>query len=80
MESSNAVAYADPRGAGAVRVRVFWKPLAEEVTYWEQRSVPSRDFTIPDARKHGLKDLVEKALADAVREMSPGLRAVSTVA
>jgi hypothetical protein len=79
-DSSNAVAYADPRKAGVISVNVFLKPFTEDLNYWEQRRVPFRAFTIVDTRKHGLEAYVEEEVATAVREMAPALRPVGGVA
>ncbi len=78
-EAPNAVAYADPRKTGAISIQVFLKPLADTLTFWEGRRVASRTFAIADSRKHGLESQVEKAIADAVRDLAPTLRSVSNV-
>lgn len=76
-ETPNAAVYADPRMDRFISYLVFLKPVEEELDFWEQRRVPSRAFRIPDTRVNDLEQFVDREIAKAVRDLSPGLRAVS---
>lgn len=76
-ETMNAVVYADPRQNRYIVFAVFLKPFEPELPYWEQRRVASASFRLLDARKNAVEKKVDDGIAAAVRELSPGLRAVN---
>lgn len=75
-ETGNAAVYADPRMKGAIAFVAVLKPLNDELSYMQRRRAPFRQFQISDARKHGVEQVLDREIAEAVRALSPGLRVV----
>ena len=76
-ETSNAIAYADPRQTGAISFAVLLKPIQEGLRRWEIRRIPVGSFRILDGWRKDLGAKVEAAFAASVKELLPPLKLVA---